>query len=855
MFTGANFLHVEHSSKTHDYLKTTQSDPGQPASILQQQNPMQRFGRPLTSIFASTRKAAPILCGITLIAGLGQGSQAQSTTSRITFANSIKEAVAIAANTASIAKNAPSVVRNQLTDAETQATIDFSIALKMRNFAEFQERTTELGEIIPLEEMSAKYFPDPADIENARRWLTAQGFEVLPVARHELSVFARGTVAQLGRAFGVTFVRVQFHGEEHTSAVTAPSLPANVAGSVLSINGLQPHLHPFPHSIRKAVAPEKSISNAAPYLVSEIDKAYDALTDDGAGQKIGIVVDTFPNNSDLTTFWNDNGVPQSLNNIEKVQVVTGTLPAPSGEETLDVSWSSGIASGAKIRIYATTSVTFARLDQAYQRIINDLPSQPALHQISMSFGLGETYEPAGQMQTDSQYFAAIAGQGVTIFVSTGDGGSSPDSNGNYGGPVQVEAPANDPSVTAVGGTTMTLNRSTGTVSTENAWSGGGGGQSTFFTRPFWQISTGVPGSGRLVPDIALDADPNTGVFLILNGSAGQWGGTSLSAPVWAAFCARINEIRARNGASSLGLLGTRIYPYVGPAFRDITIGSNGAYNAGIQFDLCTGFGTPDVNNLGNLLSGIPTPPVAKDFNGDRSADLIWENGVTGERSVFLTNGGVPVWTFSLSTVAPSWHIVGVGDFLGDGRTGLVWENTTTGARGIWVLQNGTLSQIIPLPTEPTSWHIVGAADFDGDGQADLVWENSLSGERGIWLLKGGALSRIIPLPTEPTSWHIAGAADFDGDGQADLVWENSATGERGIWLLKGGALSRIIPLPTEPTSWHIAGAADFDGDGQADLIWENRVSGEHGIWFLKAGVLNRIISLPTEPTGWHIVDH
>ncbi len=125
----------------------------------------------------------------------------------------------------------------------------------------------------------------------------------------------------------------------------------------------------------------------------------------GSGQKIGIVIDTFPAASDLTSFWQGNAVAQSLNNIEEVQVVSGPLPSPSGEETLDVEWSSGMASGAKVRIYATTDLAFVDLDQAYQTIINELPSQPALHQISLSYGLGETYMPAGQMATDDQYFA------------------------------------------------------------------------------------------------------------------------------------------------------------------------------------------------------------------------------------------------------------------------------------------------------------------------------------------------------------------------------------------------------------------------------------------------------------------
>jgi len=94
------------------------------------------------------------------------------------------------------------------------------------------------------------------------------------------------------------------------------------------------------------------------------------------------------------------------------------------------------------------------------------------------------------------------------------------------------------------------------------------------------------------------------------------------------------------------------------------------------------------------------------------------------------------------------------DFNEDGFADLVWENSVTGERGIWFLKAGVLSRIISLPTQPTSWHIAGAADFDGDGQADLVWENTVTGERGVWLLKGGGVSSIRSLPTEPTSWHI-----------------------------------------------------------------------------------------------------
>jgi len=230
---------------------------------------MQDFISRRNSTFSSRSKVVAFFCTIALFAGLEQVSLAESAATGIAFTNSVKEPAAITANAATVAKNTPTIARSQLTDAETQETIDFSIALKMRNFAELQDRVG-MHEIIPLEEIRANYFPASADVENVRRWLIAQGFEVLPAAPYELSVFARGTVAQLQRVFGVTFARVQFRGEEHTSAVTAPSLPADVAGPVLSVNGLQPHLHPFPHSVRKAISPGKSIQNQPPYLVSEI---------------------------------------------------------------------------------------------------------------------------------------------------------------------------------------------------------------------------------------------------------------------------------------------------------------------------------------------------------------------------------------------------------------------------------------------------------------------------------------------------------------------------------------------------------------------------------------------------------
>jgi kumamolisin len=162
-----------------------------------------------------------------------------------------------------------------------------------------------------------------------------------------------------------------------------------------------------------------------------------------------------------------------------------------------LTWLGVAARRRELRCAST--LAFVYLDEAYQSIINDLPSQPGLRQISLSYGLGESCASPSEMQTDDQYFAALAGAGVSVFVSSGDGGSSPGTGGHdHTGPVQVETPANDPNVTAVGGTSLNLNTSTGAVSSETAWYDGGGGISTIFARPTWQTGPGVP-----VPTVAL----------------------------------------------------------------------------------------------------------------------------------------------------------------------------------------------------------------------------------------------------------------------------------------------------------------------------------------------------------------
>jgi len=770
----------------------------------------------------------------------------QPGTDRVTFADSIRE---VALEVPQTAASSPAiVVRSELTQAEFLEALDFSVALKMRNFAELRERIGE-GDLISLDEMAAKYYPTAADYETVAAWLAAQGFAVKPANKYNLSVFASGSVAQIERAFATKFGRVKFSGVEYSSALVAPSLPAAVAAPVLGINGLQPHLHPRRHLNIVSGGPQKLINNLPPYTVKEVANAYNAssLSVNGNGQKIGIVIDTFPAASDLTQFWQANGIAQSLNNIEEVQVVAGALPSPSGEETLDVEWSSGMASGAKVRVYATTDLAFVHVDEGYQALINDLSSQPALHQISLSYGLGETYMPPGQMQTDDQYFATLAGAGISVFVSSGDGGSSPGLNGagDNSGPVQVESPADDPNVTGVGGTSLTLNTSTGSVISESAWFYGGGGSSQFFTRPGWQIGNGVPtGASRLVPDVALAADPNTGAYLILNGQLVMVGGTSWGAPTWAGFCAMINQARANVGQAFGGLLGPRIYPLNGTrSFRDITTGSNGpngVYNAGPGYDLCTGLGVPRIATLIQTLNAslAITGPVltnflsySGDFNADGKQDILWRNIQSGEVRIWYMNGSTILANDGVAAVGLDWLIVGIGDFDGTGFSDILWENVNDGSFAIWAVR-GDSAVSHQYSSPGLQWSITGVADLDHNGLADILWRNVATGEVRVWrsVSPFNFFSEFIGVAS--LDWNLVGTADLFGDGFPELIWRNQNTGEVRAWRLSGDTVVANVSLGFASLDWKTVGFGDFTGTGRQDILWRNTSDGSVDAWIM-----------------------
>jgi subtilase family serine protease len=230
----------------------------------------------------------------------------------------------------------------------------------------------------------------------------------------------------------------------------------------------------------------------------------------------------------------------------------------------------------------------------------------------MSWGGGE---PSNESSLDNSYFTTPAGHtGVTFFASSGDQST-------------IGFPATSSHVVAVGGTSLSVSGA-GSYVSESAWGSSGGGLSQYESQPSYQaglvISNGAQtisaGGKRAGPDVASDADPNTGVAVYGSYGFGGWaqvGGTSAGSPVWAGLMAVIDQGRVDAGLTSMdGFTQTLPALYALPSgdFHDVTTGSNGIYSAGTGFDLVTGRGTPIAsllvpalaNNTGGASAKPPT---------------------------------------------------------------------------------------------------------------------------------------------------------------------------------------------------------------------------------------------------------
>jgi kumamolisin len=572
------------------------------------------------------------------------------------------------------------IIRKTLTKAEQDTLQKAHFALRLQNFAELRSRI-EKGEVISLKEMQARYLPTKEQWHKVAAWAIAHGYVVGAPDDTRMTVFATGTVAQTEKALHAKFARIMgTDGKEYTSAVGAPLLPDEIASLVTGVLQLQPHLKPISRQITAPIqiTPNGGIS---PMAIRQLYNA-DGLGWDGTGETIVILGASVPDPNDLVTFWNKCGLPTTLSQFSvfdplgRTQAQIDPFDYNRSENTKDIEWASAMAPGAKIILYDGIDP-----EAVCAWVLGQLPTNPSIHQISVSYGLPEillnTGAPDAATQSasheaSSQYFAVLAGVGVSVFACSGDFGSNDLINYGYSpsAPAFPEYPASDPFVTGVGGTNVLFTNTglqlnpPGGISVakaalpvqEGGWTlvnlvlsdgtveygafsvgASGGGISPTFDRPSWQTGPGVPaGTKRCVPDVsAMSTGMNFYAYSYFKGQDDNFAGTSLSSPLWSGVCALLNQARAHSGQSPLGLLGPHIYPLIGTAaFNDMVAGektnpdlnapydntlgfslwstdaTNGAYTVTPGYDLVTGIGTPNVGNLIQALTVGETSMVA-----------------------------------------------------------------------------------------------------------------------------------------------------------------------------------------------------------------------------------------------------
>jgi kumamolisin len=411
-------------------------------------------------------------------------------------------------------------------------------------------------------------------------------------------VVLSGTVAQFEAAFDVQLSDFEFDGGSYRGRTGALSIPEELAGVVEAVLGLDNRPAAQPHfRLRRSGAP--AAAQPTDFTPLQVAQLYAFPAGDGAGQTIALIeLGGGYKPADLKTYFKGLGVT-----APKVTAVgvdhaknapTGSADGPDGEVMLDIEVAGAVAPGASVVVYFAPNTDAGFLD-AITTAAHDTTHKPSV--ISISWGGPESSWTAQAFASFDGAFQDAAVLGVTVLAASGDNGSA---DGVAGGGRHVDFPASSPHVTGCGGTRLTAKGSA--IAAEQVWNdgssggAGGGGVSTKFPTPTWQQglkATSKSGAAtalakRGVPDVAGDADPESGYQVRVDGQDTVIGGTSAVAPLWAGLIARIN---GANGAKA-GFINPALYK-ASQALRDVTTGDNGAFEAAKGWDACTGLGSPN----------------------------------------------------------------------------------------------------------------------------------------------------------------------------------------------------------------------------------------------------------------------
>jgi pseudomonalisin len=504
------------------------------------------------------------------------------------------------------------------------------------------------------EEYGNEFGISDEDLKAVVDWLQRNGLGVDEVAAGRGWITFSGTVDQVGRAFHTEFRELMVDGRPHRAAAREPEVPAALADLVAGLPSLGDF---FAQTQHRESTPLTNLSSGAHAMapgdfstIYNVNSLYSAGFD-GAGQTIAVVGRTDMNLADVQSFRSRFGLPAN----DPVFTHNGGAPGivssdEEGEACLDVEWSGAVAPRATVNFVVTKNTATSGGDFLSAQYIVNNNLAPIL---TMSFGLCEDKMSASGLSTYNAMWQQAAAQGITAFVSSGDGGAAgcDAHDAATGTAAGVSGLCSTPYNVCVGGTQFmdTANPSLYWNSTNNsnlssaksyipeqAWNesgavtGGaglwstGGGSSKAYPKPSWQVAPGVPADGfRDTPDVSLTAaahdgyiifkeyDPAKGTFFVSSG-------TSASTPSFAGIMALVVQktgARQGNANPTFYRLAQAQYASSGSAvFHDVTTGNNSVpgitgFSAGAGYDLATGLGSVDAAALVNNFT-VASGPAA-----------------------------------------------------------------------------------------------------------------------------------------------------------------------------------------------------------------------------------------------------
>ena len=513
-------------------------------------------------------------------------------------------------------------------------TLQLDLVLPLRDQAGLDTFLSELYDpssasyrhFLTPQEFTARFGPTQADYDAVVSYANSHGLTVVGGSRDGLEVQVKGPVSAIETAFHIELWNYR-HPTENRSFYSPSREPSvDLPFQLWHISGLDNYSIPHPMLVKRGdyaaahgIDVKDVVSHAttgsgpsASFLGSNMRAAYyggTALT--GAGQNLGLFEFLGTDLADLTTYYTNvgqtNSVPITLLSTDGTSTSCVDTRAAGEcddtEQTLDMTQALGMAPGlASLVVYIGSTDT---------AIISAMTTHSPL---PTTIGCSWGWTPADP-STLNPFFQKMAAQGQNFFSASGDSSTWSASNEAW--------PADNAFVVSVGGTDLTTASAGGAWRSETAWTDSGGGISPdSIAIPAWQQLSGVINSSnrgsttlRNGPDVSANA--NFTFYTCADQTtclANEFGGTSFAAPMWAGYIALANQQLAETGQPAIGFLNPAIYAQnitsaYTTDFHDITSGTSGSFSAVTGYDLVTGWGSPNGQNLINALAPTATSPT------------------------------------------------------------------------------------------------------------------------------------------------------------------------------------------------------------------------------------------------------